>query len=99
VACKQDPKKTLWDKIRAHLPGGKKVKPAKMTCQEYVDLSETERPELVYWAQGYEKGPKGAKVQEDAVGEVDLDRDVAVILKECKQAPKVSLWAKIKKHL
>ncbi|TMA53323.1 MAG: hypothetical protein E6J76_04810 [Deltaproteobacteria bacterium] len=60
VACKQDPKKTLWDKVRAHLPGGKKVKPTKMTCQEYVDLEQSVRPELVYWADGYAKGTRTA---------------------------------------
>ena len=96
VACKEDPKKTLWDKVRAHLPGGKKVKPTKMTCQEYVDLEQSVRPELVYWADGY---AKGTKVKEDDVGEVDLERDVAVVYEDCKQAPKESLWAKIKKHV
>ena len=97
VACKQDPKKTLWDKIRDHLPGGKrKVKPAKMTCQEFVDLDESVRPEAVYWAEGYNKA---SKVKTDDVGEVDLERDVAVVYEECKQAPKESLWAKIKKHV
>ena len=97
VACKDEPKKTLWDKIRAHLPGGKrKVTPTKMTCQEFVDLDSSVRPELVYWAEGYNKG---AKVKTGEVGEVDLERDVAVIYEECKQAPKESLWARIKKHV
>ena len=97
VACKEDPKKTLWDKIRDRLPGGKrKIKPTKMTCQEFVDLDQSVRPEAVYWAQGYNKA---TKPKTDEVGEVDLERDVAVVYEECKQAPKESLWAKIKKHL
>ena len=97
VACKQEPKKTLWDKIRDHLPGGKrKVKPTKMTCQEFVDLDQTVRPEAVYWAEGYDKAKKA---KADELGEVDLERDVAVIYEECKQAPSESVWAKIKKHL
>jgi len=50
----------------------------------------------VYWADGYEKG---TKVKENDVGEVDLERDVAVVYEDCKQAPKESLWAKIKKHV
>jgi acid stress chaperone HdeA len=97
VACKEDPKKTLWDKISAHLPAGMhKAKPTKMTCQEYVDMQQTDRPELVYWADGYNRR---AKVKEGAVDEVDLERDVAVIYEDCQQAPKESLWAKLKKHL
>jgi HdeA/HdeB family protein len=97
VACQEEPKKTLWDKIRDRLPGGKrKVKPTKMTCQEFVDLDQSSRPELVYWGEGYNKA---AKVKTDDVGEVDLERDAAVIYEECKQAPKESLWSKIKKHI
>ena len=96
VSCKEDPKKTLWEKIRGHLPGGRKVKPTKMTCEDYVALGEKTRPELVYWADGYDKAKK---VKESDVGEVDLERDTAVIYEECKQAPKESLWARIKKHL
>ena len=94
VACRQDPKPTFWDKVRAHLPGGsKKVQPTKMSCQEFIDLSQTERPEVAYWLDGYNHG-----VQRDTVGEVDLQRDVAVIAVECTPAPKESLWAKVKQH-
>src|SRR3989442_6481620 len=97
VACKQEPKKTLWDKIRDHLPGGKrKVKPTKMTCQEFVDLDQTVRPEAVYWAEGYDKAKKA---KADELGEVDLERDVAVIYEECEQARRQSLGAKVEKHL
>jgi hypothetical protein len=95
VACKEDPKKSFWDKVRAHLPGGKKVKPVKMTCQEFIDMDESVRPELVYWADGYNKAKK---MKEGVAGEVDLEQDVAVVYEECKQAPKESVWAKIKQH-
>jgi acid stress chaperone HdeA len=95
VACKEEPKKTFWDKIRAHLPGGKKVKPTKMTCQEFVELDKSVQPEVVYWADGYNKA---TKVKEGVAEEVDLERDTAIIYEECKQAPKESVWAKIKKH-
>jgi len=95
VACKEDPKKTLWERFRSHLPGGKKkVKPVKMTCEDYMALSETERPEVDYFAEGY---IKGTKTQEGVAGEVDLDRDTAVIYELCKPTPKESLWAKLKK--
>lgn len=96
VSCKEDPKKTLWEKIEGKLPGGsKRVKPVKMTCEDYVALSETEQPELYYWAKGYNRG---SKVKENVSGEVDLEKDTAVVYQECKQAPKESFWAKVKKH-
>ncbi len=96
VACKEDPKENFWDKIRAHLPGGSThVKPTKMTCQDFVDIKQTIRPEVVYWADGYNRA---TKVQQGVATEVDLDRDVAVVYEECKQAPKESFWAKMKQH-
>ena len=96
VACKEEPKKTLWDKIRSKLPGGKKVKPTKMTCEEYVALDQKVQPEMVYWAQGYDKAKK---LKEGDLGEVELERDVAVVYVDCKQAPKESFWSKVKKHI
>ena len=94
VACKQDPSLMFWDKVRAHLPGGsRKVKPTKMTCQEFMDLSETERPEVAYWLDGYNHG-----VQQQVAVQVDLQRDVAVVVVECKPVPKESVWTKIKQH-
>jgi acid stress chaperone HdeA len=96
VSCKEDPKKTLWDKIQEKLPGGsKRVKPVKMTCEDFVALSETERPELYYFAKGYNRA---SKTKEDVSGEVDLEKDTAVVYQECKQAPKESFWTKVKKH-
>ena len=96
VSCKEDPKKTLWQKIEEKMPGGaKRVKPVKMTCEDYVALSESEQPELYYFAKGYNRG---SKTKEDVSGEVDLEKDTAVVVQECKQAPKESFWAKVKKH-
>jgi hypothetical protein len=95
VSCKQDPKATLWDKIKAHMPGGKKkVKPVKMTCQEFMALGSSEQPEVAYWLDGY-----GRKAGDQAMGEVDLDRDMAVLVQECKPTPKASLWSRIKSKL
>ena len=96
VSCQQDPKQTLWEKLRGHFPGGsKKVRPTKMTCEDFSELSVSEKPEVAYWLDGYDKA---AGVQENAVDQVDLQRDVAVIVQVCKDAPKESLWAKIKSH-
>jgi hypothetical protein len=64
-----------------------------MTCQEFVDLDKTTRPEVAYWLDGYNAA---TRTTESVVGQVDLERDTDVVLVECKQAPKESLWTKIK---
>ena len=96
VSCKQDPKATLWDKIKAHMPGGKKkvTNPAKMTCEEFLALGSSVQPEVAYWLDGYSRKENVA-----ASGEVDLERDTAVLVQECKPAPKESLWKRIKSKL
>lgn len=92
VVCKQDPKLTFWDKLKAKFPGGsKKVKPTKMTCDEFVALDDSIKPEAVYWSAGYNAGVK----QED-VTQVDLERDIGVVVVDCKAAPKEPFWTKVK---
>lgn len=92
VACEQAPTESFWQKIRAHLPGGsKKVEPTKMTCEEFASLSETERPEVAYWLDGYNHG-----VRQETAGVVDFQRDTATVLVACKPTPKESVWSKIK---
>jgi hypothetical protein len=92
VACQESPKVTFWDKVRAHLPGGsKQVKPADMTCEEFANLSQTQRPEVAYFVDGYNHG-----VKEEDVGVVDFKRDVNTIVVACQPTPKESVWTKIK---
>jgi len=101
ATCTETPKQSLWDKIRAKLPGGKKTvpDPTKMTCEEFVGLEKDIQPEVAYWLDGYTKGAKGGKTETGAAGEVALDSDVLVVVEECRNAPKASLWEKIKKKL
>lgn len=92
VACKQNPKVTFWDKVKAHLPfGSKKIKPTKMTCDEFVAMDDSIKPEAVFWAEGYNAG-----VKKEDVTQVDLERDINVVVVDCKQAPKESFWTKVK---
>jgi acid stress chaperone HdeA len=96
VACQEDPKATFWDKVQSKLPGGKhKVKTAKMTCETYASVEKSSQPEVAYWLAGYNK--KG-KVSADVVDEVNLETDFTFVVQECKAAPKVSIWEKLKKH-
>jgi len=94
IGCVEEPKATFWDKLRAKFPGGsKKVKPVKMTCDEFMALGKDVQPEVAYFLDGYSR--KG-KTNVALAGEVDLERDTAVFVEICKPAPKESLWAKIK---
>ncbi|HEX5065845.1 MAG TPA: HdeA/HdeB family chaperone, partial [Myxococcota bacterium] len=52
------------------------------------------QPEVAYWLAGYNAA---AKTDVATAGEVDLETDTAVLIQECKPAPKASLWEKIKK--
>jgi hypothetical protein len=70
--------------------------PAKMTCEEFIALDDVQKPKVVYWAEGYSK--KGKPV--DAVVDLDeTDRLIPILVTECKETPKLTLWQKIKKHL
>jgi len=92
VSCRENPKVTVWDKIRAKLPGGKKkVKAVKMNCVEYLSYTKNVQGEVAYWLAGYH----GTTV--DGEDEVDVEHDVAVLVEECRIAPKESVWARIKK--
>jgi hypothetical protein len=95
VSCKEAPKLTLWDKFKMHMPGGSKTIKVPMTCEEYMALGSDVQPEAAYFLAGYNRA---AKTDVGAVGEVDMETDVAVLVQECKPTPKESLWAKIKKH-
>ncbi len=97
VACKQEPKATLWDKIKAHMPGGKKkLKPVAMTCEDFLSLESDVQPEVAYWLDGYNRK---TNTEVEASGEVDLERDIAVLVEVCKPTPKAPLWERIKSQL
>jgi acid stress chaperone HdeA len=107
ASCTETPKQSLWDKIRAKLPFSKKTvsDPTKMTCDEFVGLGKEIQPVVAYWLDGYTEGggsgkTKGAKAgnaETAAVPALVVDRDVLVVVDECRAAPKESLWDKIKK--
>jgi hypothetical protein len=72
------------------------TKPAKMTCEEFVILDDTVKPNVVYWAEGFNQ--KGKPV--DAVVDIDAtNKLVPVLVDECQKTPKASFWQKVKQHL
>jgi hypothetical protein len=66
-----------------------------MTCEEFMAVGTEDQPEVAYFLAGYNRA---TKTEVGAAGEVDLERDVAVLVEDCKPTPKESLWSKIKKH-
>jgi hypothetical protein len=72
-----------------------KHKPEKMTCEEFLVLDDTIKPKVVYWAEGFNHKGQAA----DAVVDIEAtDKLVPTLVMECKEAPKATLWEKIKKH-
>ena len=94
ASCTETPKESLWRRFESHVPVLKNhLKPIKMVCQDYVGLSATEQPELYYYLDGYDRA---THTQDQVAGEIDLEHDYAAFVQVCKQAPKESLWQKIK---
>jgi len=94
VSCKETPKESLWRRFEKHVPVLKKhVKPIEMQCEDFVGLESDIQPELYYYLDGYDRAKR---TQTDVAGEVDLEQDYRTFVQVCKQAPKESLWEKIK---
>jgi acid stress chaperone HdeA len=72
----------------------KKADPTKMTCDEYLSLSESQQPVAAAFLEGWSQGKKQVDV-----GEVGLDRDVTTLVASCKETPKESLWRRFEKHV
>jgi len=94
ASCTETPKESLWRRFESHVPVLKNhLKPIKMVCEDYVGLSASEQPELYYYLDGYDRA---THTQDQVAGEIDLEHDYAAFVQVCKQAPKESLWEKIK---
>ncbi len=99
--CTKSPKEVLSKVVDKHTsaapkPAANAPAPLKITCTDFVALEEVVKPKLVYWAEGFDRGGKAT----DAVVDIDeTDRLVPVLVQECKETPKLTLWERIKKHL
>ncbi len=94
VSCKEKPKESLWRRFEEHMPVLKKhVKPIEMKCEDFVSLESDVQPELYYYLDGYDRA---RRTQTDVAGEIDLEQDYQTFVQVCRQAPKESLWDKIK---
>ncbi len=96
VSCKETPKESLWRRFEKHVPVLKRrVKPIEMKCEDYVGLQPDVQQELFAYSDGYDRG---TRTQTDVAGEIDVEQDYLTFVQVCKQAPKESLWAKLKAH-
>jgi acid stress chaperone HdeA len=74
----------------------KPIKPAKLSCEEFLAFDEVSRPAVVYWAEGVNSKGK----PEDGVIDIErTNRLVPVLVDDCKKEPKTSFWAKMKMEL
>jgi acid stress chaperone HdeA len=71
-----------------------KVRPAKMTCEDFIAVDDNYKPALVYWAEGTDH----AGIKETDELTVDTANPVAIVIEECKKTPKMTFLGKVK-HL
>jgi len=65
----------------------------KMTCEEFVGLEDSFKPDAVYWAIAY--GEDG-KPESAGVSVEGMERLVPIVIEACQKTPKVSFWQKVK---
>jgi acid stress chaperone HdeA len=74
----------------------KAVKPAEMTCEEFLSYDEVTRPQIIFLSEGMQ----GKGKAKDAVVDVDkINMLVPVVIEDCKSEPKSSFWGKLKARL
>ncbi len=71
----------------------KMVKPAALTCEDFLAFDDVTRPEIVYWSEGLTRKGK----PEDAVFDIErTNRLVPVLVEDCTKEPKASYYKKVK---
>ena len=65
----------------------------KMTCEDFVVLEDSFKPDAVYWAIAYgEDGkPESAGVSVEGIQQI-----IPVVIEACQKTPKESFWQKVK---
>lgn len=73
----------------------KTVKPFKMTCEEFLSVSETYKPAVVYWIASVDK--LGVRENDQIV--IDTPRTVGYVVDECRKEPTKKLSDKVRTSL
>lgn len=90
-----------WASVAAFACGAavaqaKTVDARKITCEEYVGLDETVKPQLLMFIEGVNKAGK----KEAAVVELDqLSRPLDFVAIECQKTPKATVWQKVENYM
>lgn len=66
-----------------------------VTCEEFVAMTDVDKPKLVYYGLGHFQGGEDYGM----VDIVNTDQLVPVIVEACKATPKASLWDKLKEKV
>jgi hypothetical protein len=69
------------------------LKPAKMTCEDYVVLDDVIKPKVMYWTEGFNKN---GQLVDDVFDVDETDKLIPVLVAECQKNPKVPLREKVK---
>ena len=73
----------------------KKKDPTKITCEEFAAQTPEGQSRITAYLDGYSK--RGKKVED--VGDVDVQRELDVLVVSCVQSPKATFWDKLKAKL
>ena len=84
-----------WCALALAASAAAKQDPTKVTCEAFAASTPEAQERVAAYLDGYSKG--GKKIED--VGEIDVNRDLDVLVVSCKEAPKLTLWEKFKMHL
>jgi hypothetical protein len=76
-------------------PAAAKKDPTKITCEEFAAQTPEGQARITAFLDGYSK--RGKKVED--VGEVDVQRELNVLVLSCAEQPKATFWDKVKMKL
>ena len=68
----------------------------KMTCEDFVALEDSSKPDAINWAVAY--GEDG-KPESAGVNIEGIEQIVPVVIEACQKTPKESFWQKVKAEL
>jgi acid stress chaperone HdeA len=86
----------MTSKTEAATKTTKVVKPATMSCADFLAVDEVTRPDVVYWSEGVNSKGKPEE------GVLDIDRTtrlVPVLVEDCQKEPKTPFWTKVKEDI
>ena len=69
------------------------LKPAKMTCEDFVVLDDVIKPKVAYWTEGFNKN---GQLVDDVFDVDETDKLIPILVTECQKNPKVPLKEKVK---